>query len=104
MSSEEVLPPTDKEIERSSERTKYFLTMHVLSSIFLLGTCLIIMLVIVFTSPTVMGSRVAFPLQMTTYLFLPILGLSLGLSVFLVRPYHRCDCSGGEVPEGNIIV
>ena len=98
------MPPTDQEIERSGARAKYFLTMHVLCSVFVLGTSLIIMIALVFTHTEDMSARVNFPLNLLSYLFLPILGLSLGLSVLLVRPYYRCDCSGGEPPKGNIIV
>ncbi len=62
------------------------------------------MLVIVFTSRKAMQAKVFFPLDYLIYIFLPTLGLSLTFSVLLVRPYHRCDCSGGEIPSGNIIV
>ena len=96
--------PTVADIESSKERAKHFLTVHVFSSIFILGTSIIVMLILVFTSPDLMSERVSFPTIWLTYLFLPILGLSLGASVILVRPYHRCDCSGGEIPSGNIIV
>ena len=97
-------PITNQDIERSRQRAKHFLTIHVLGSIFLLGTSLIIMLIIVFTSQETMQEKVFFPLDYIIYIFLPMLGLSLGISVLLVRPYHRCDCSGGEVPSGNVIV
>lgn len=98
------LSPTDKDIDRSRKRGKHFLTTHVLSSIFILGTSLITMFIIVFTAQTEMQPKVIFPLEYLTYLFLPLLGFSLGASVLLVRPYHRCDCSGGEIPSGNAIV
>jgi len=96
--------PTDKDVDRSRQRGKHFLTIHVLTSIFILGSSLIAMLIIVFTSHEVMQSKVVFPLDYLTYLFLPLLGLSLAISLLLVRPYHRCDCSGGEIPSGNVIV
>jgi len=96
--------PTDKDIERSRQRGKHFLTIHVLTSIFILGSSLIAMLIIVFTNFETMQSKVVFPLEYLTYLFLPLLGLSLAISILLVRPYHRCDCSGGEIPSGNVIV
>lgn len=96
--------PTDKDIERSRQRGKHFLTVHVLTSIFVLGTSLIVMLIIVFSWPEMMQAKVAFNLNYLIYVFLPLLGLSLALSVLLVRPYHRCDCSGGEIPGGNMIV
>ncbi len=35
------------------------------------------------------GERVFFDLNLLNTLFLPLLGLSLGLSVLLARPYHR---------------
>ena len=43
-------------------------------------------------------------LQTLSNLVLPTMLISLGLAVLTVRPYHRIDCSGGEVPKGNIIV
>ena len=98
------VPPTEKDIERSRIRGKHFLTIHVLTSIFILGSSLIAMLIIVFTSYDSMQSKVIFPLEYLTYVFLPLLGLSLAISILLVRPYHRCDCSGGEIPSGNVIV
>lgn len=98
------LPPSDKEIARGQARSKYFLTVHVLCSIFLVGGSLVLMLILVFTAQAEFQYQVAFPLTYLINIFLPILGLSLGLSVLLVRPYHRCDWSGGEVPSGNIIV
>ena len=96
--------PSEKDIERSLQRGKHFLTVHVLTSIFILGSSLIVMLIVVFSDRQTMQSRVAFPIDYLIYIFLPLLGLTLGLSVLLVRPYHRCDCSGGEIPTGNAIV
>ena len=119
-------------------RSKYFLTMHILTSIFVLGVSLIFMLIIIHSNPahyyqqTILTPEVSltdrgvkyvnclmsmflifiefklfsyfFHLQILSYICVPILGLSLGTSVMLARPYHRCDCSGGEIPAGNIIV
>ena len=102
--AESLEPPTEQDEEKSNDRTKHFLTIHLLSSIFILGTSLLVMTILVFTKPDLMADRVAFPSMWLTYLFLPILVLSLGISVLLVRPYHRCDCSGEKIPSGNIIV
>ena len=102
--NETIESPNIKDIDRSKERAKHFLTIHVFSSIFILGTSLLVMLIMVFTSPDLSSEKVAFPLSWLTHFFLPILGLSLGASVLLVRCYHRCDWSGGEKPSGNIIV
>ena len=97
-------PPTDKEAERSQIRTKYFLTMHVLSSIFILVPCIIIMYALIYVFPEFYFRLTIIPSEVLSTLLLPLLILSLGLSVLTVRPYHRIDCSGGEVPSGNIIV
>ena len=102
--TESLEPPTEQDEEKSNDRTKHFLTIHLLSSIFILGTSLLVMTILVFTKPDLMADRVAFPSMWLTYLFLPILVLSLGISVLLARPYHRCDCSGEKIPSGNIIV
>ena len=96
--------PTEKEVERSRQRAKHFLTVHVMSSVVILGSSIIFLLIYVFTNEAEMQQRVAFNLDLLVYLFLPILGLALAFLVLLVRPYHRCDCSGGERPSGNVIV
>lgn len=105
---EDTLPeaeiPTEKDVERSRQRAKHFLTVHVMSSGIILGSSLIFLLIYVFTNRELMQQRVAFNLDLLVYLFLPLLGLSLAFLVLLVRPYHRCDCSGGERPSGNVIV
>ena len=90
-----------------SGRSRYFLTAHTLSSIVILGSGLLATIIFVQTDPD--GHNLspvisAFDLDYLNTLFLPLLGLSLGLSLLTVRPYHRCECSGGEGPAGNAIV
>lgn len=95
---------TEKDISRSRVRSKYFLTMHILSSIFVLGASLVFMLILIHSDPTHYYNEKILTPEILAYICVPILGLSLGASVMLARPYHRCDCSGGEIPSGNIIV
>jgi len=95
---------TEKDITRSRVRSKYFLTMHILTSIFVLGVSLIFMLIIIHSNPVHYYQQTILTPEILSYICVPILGLSLGTSVMLARPYHRCDCSGGEIPAGNIIV
>ena len=85
-------------------RAKYFLTSHVIGSIAILGTSVLYTLISVQIHPEDFMTRPPFDLGLLNTLFLPLLGLCLGLSVFFARPYHRCECSGGEAPKGNIIV
>ena len=64
-----------------------------------------------------LNNQSSFDLGYLNTIFLPLLGLSLGLSFLLVRPYHRCECpspgdqtaesDGSPIvrkPKGNIIV
>jgi hypothetical protein len=51
-----------------------------------------------------LNTHAIFSVEQLPLIFLPVLGLTLAFSVLLVRPYHRCDCSGGETPSGNMIV
>merc|ERR1712110_882815 len=95
---------TEKDITRSRVRSKYFLTMHILTSIFVLGVSLIFMLIIIHSNPVHYYQQTILTPEILSYICVPIIGLSLGTSVMLARPYHRCDCSGGEIPAGNIIV
>ncbi len=88
-------------------RARYFLTVHTLSSILIIGVSLLVTIVIVQTDPDkyhLRPVRSSFDLDYLNTAFLPLLGLSLGLSLLTVRPYHRCECSGGEGPRGNAIV
>ena len=45
-----------------------------------------------------------FPVSQLSYVFLPLLGLCLAVSLLLVRPFHRADRAEGEVLRGTIIV
>jgi len=96
--------PTEKEAARSQVRTKYFLTMHVLSSILVLGPSIGVMYGLIYSRPEAYLPLSIIPSTILSTLLLPLMGLSLGVAVLTVRPYHRIDCSGGEVPKGNIIV
>lgn len=95
---------TMRDIQRSQGRARYFLTAHIASSVFILGLSLLFVLIFVQVRGHEFALVVAFDLNLLNIVFLPLLGLSLGLSVLFVRPYHRCECSGGEAPQGNIIV
>jgi len=97
-------PPSEKDLARSHVRTKYFLTMHVLTSIFILGPCVVVTYAMIFASPEYYLPMSIMSSQTLSNLVLPTMLISLGLAVLTVRPYHRIDCSGGEVPKGNIIV
>ena len=96
----------EKEIERLRHRAKYFLSAHVLSSFFLVGGSFLVTLILVMTNPEYydLNTQLIFTVDKLPLIFLPLLGLTLAFSVLLVRPYHRCDCSGGEPPSGNAIV
>ena len=102
----EIVSTDEKEIDRLRHRAKYFLSAHVLSSIFLVGGSFLIMLILVVTNAEYydLNTQAIFSVEQLPLIFLPILGLTLAFSVLLVRPYHRCDCSGGETPSGNMIV
>ena len=97
-------PPTEKELARSHVRTKYFLTMHVLMSIFILGPSVVITYCLVYGYPEYYLPMSILTPDVLSNFILPVMLISLGLAVLTVRPYHRIDCSGGEVPSGNIIV
>lgn len=97
-------PVTDKDIERSSGRVKFFLTAHVLSSLIILGVPLVGTLILVQLQPEFYAPRCVFYLSILNTVFLPVLGLALAFSVVLGRPYHRLECSGGETPSGNWLV
>ena len=96
----------EKEIDRLRHRGQYFLSAHVLSSFFLVGGAFLVTLILVMTSPEYyeLNTHLIFSVDQLPLIFLPVLGLTLAFSVLLVRPYHRCDCSGGEPPTGNAIV
>ena len=83
---------------------RYFLTAHVASSLLLLGPAVLVTMILVQVYPEYSDRAAAFYPDRLNTLFLPLLGLSLGLSLLLARPYHRCECSGGEAPRGNFIV
>ncbi len=99
-------PVSMRDVERLRNRAKHFLTAHVVSSVVVLGSALLVTAVLVQAHPDLEGLdvRVAFDLGLLNSLFVPGLGLCLGLSVILARPYHRCQCSAGETPRGNFIV
>jgi len=93
---------------KASDRSSYFLTSHMLSSLFILFPSITILTVLVnraqvFSSLTISTTSI-FPISYLSMVFLPLLGLSLAVSLLLVRPFHRTDCTKGEVMEGNIIV
>jgi len=93
---------------KSSDRSSYFLTSHMLSSLFILFPSITILTVLVnraqvFSSLTISTTSI-FPISYLSMVFLPLLGLCLAVSLLLVRPFHRTDCTKGEVMEGNIIV
>ncbi|CAB4064982.1 unnamed protein product [Lepeophtheirus salmonis] len=70
-------------------RARYFLTFHILTSAFILGGSLLTML------------------DYLTFFFLPVLGISFGLSTLLVRPYYRFECTSNpelSKPKGNVIL
>ena len=107
LSNEDIQPAaTDKEIELSANRSKYFLTSHVLCSMLILGPCLLTIIVMVQMNPEYFefNSGASLNLNFLNTVFLPLLGLSLGFSILFVRPYHRCECSGNEMHKGNVIV
>jgi len=105
--SDELHPATVKEIKQSSARARWFLSSHILTSLFILFPALIILTALVHRAQVLellIDTRCAFPVSMLSTLFLPGLGLVLAVSLLLVRPYHRCHCTMGEAPKGNVIV
>jgi len=69
---------TEKDISRSRVRSKYFLTMHILSSIFVLGASLVFMLILIHSDPTHYYNEKILTPEILAYICVPILGLSLG--------------------------
>jgi len=93
---------------KPSDRSSYFLTSHMLSSLFILFPSVIILIVLVHRAEVIPGLQVStisiFPISYLSMVFLPLLGLSLAVSLLLVRPFHRTDCTKGPAKTGNIIV
>ena len=79
-----------------------------LSSLFILFPSLAILTILVHKAQVISSLAISttsiFPISYISTLFLPILGLCLAVSLLLVRPFHRADCTKGEAVEGNIIV
>lgn len=95
----------DREVHDFEKRAKYFLTCHVLCSALLLGPCILAAVILVQADSNFHDSiTLAFHTDYLNVFFVPLLGLSLGFSLILARPYHRCHCSDRETPKGNIIV
>lgn len=91
-----------------SDRSSYFLTSHMLSSLFILFPSITILTVLVnraqVLSTITISTISIFPITYLSMVFLPLLGLCLAVTLLLVRPFHRTDCTKGEGKEGNIIV
>jgi len=92
----------------TSNRSSYFLTSHMLSSLFILFPSLVILTVLVHRAQVISSLAIStisiFPISYISTVFLPALGLSLAVSLLLVRPFDRADCTKGDAIEGNIIV
>lgn len=86
----------------SRARASYFLSCHLLSSLLILGPALILLTALVQRAALLPGSlsistRAIFPLPLLSSLFLPLLFLSLGVTMLLARPYITIrDCTIGE--------
>ena len=93
--SPQIEPQDEISAKVINTRAKYFLTSHVLANVFLLAPCLVLTIILVQVDPVHLGVKPAFDLDLLNTVFLPVLGLCLGLSVLFARPYHRCECSGG---------
>lgn len=93
---------------KPSDRSSYFLTSHMLSSLLILFPSITILTVLVHRAQVIPSLAISttsiFPIYYLSTVFLPLLGLSLAVSLLLVRPFHRTDCTKGEAKEGNIIV
>ena len=89
-------------------RSSYFLTSHTLSSLFILYPSLAIMTVLVTRAQNIQDMDIStiaiFPINYLSYIFLPLLGLCLAVSILIVRPFHRADRVKGEILKGTIIV
>ena len=89
-------------------RSSYFLTSHTLSSLFILYPSLAIMTVLVTRAQNIQDMDIStmaiFPITYLSYIFLPLLGLCLAVSILIVRPFHRADRVKGEILKGTIIV
>ncbi|XP_040568177.1 uncharacterized protein [Lepeophtheirus salmonis] len=90
-------------------RARYFLTFHILTSAFILGGSLLTMLVLVHNCRDCFrfNPEAIFSKDYLTFFFLPVLGISFGLSTLLVRPYYRFECTSNpelSKPKGNVIL
>ena len=89
-------------------RSSYFLTSHTLSSLFILYPSIAIMTVLVTRAQNIQDMDIStaaiFPINYLSYIFLPLLGLCLAVSILIVRPFHRADRGKGEILKGTIIV
>lgn len=100
----ELDPAIEKEMKQWSARARWFLSSHILTSLFILFPALIILTALVHRAQVLellIDTRSAFPVWMLSMVFLPCLGLVLAVSVLLVRPYHRCQCTMPEKKKGN---
>ena len=87
-------------------RSSYFLTSHTLSSLFILYPSIAIMTVLVTRAQNIQDMDIStiaiFPISYLSYIFLPLLGLCLAVSILIVRPFHRADRVKGEILKGTI--
>ena len=89
-------------------RSSYFLTSHIMSSLLILYPSVAIVTVLVHRAQAIdsldISTVAIFPVTYLSYVFLPLLGLCLALSILIVRPFHRADREKGEVLKGTIVV
>jgi len=101
------MPESEKESTLRS-RSSYFLTSHTLSSLLILYPSVAIVTILVQRAQVIstlhVSTKAIFPVTYLSYLFLPMLGLCLALSILIVRPFHRADREKGEILKGTIVV
>lgn len=101
------MPESEKESTLRS-RSSYFLTSHTLSSLLILYPSVAIVTILVQRAQVIstlhVSTKAIFPVTYLSYLFLPMLGLCMALSILIVRPFHRADREKGEILKGTIVV
>eukprot|EP00092_Neocalanus_flemingeri_P030720 GFUD01033357.1.p1 GENE.GFUD01033357.1~~GFUD01033357.1.p1 ORF type:complete len:394 (-),score=94.77 GFUD01033357.1:124-1305(-) len=96
------------QVVQDGQRSSYFLTSHMLSSLLILFPSLAILTVLVHRAQVISSLTISttsiFPTSYISMVFLPTLGLCLAVSLLLVRPFLSADCTKGEAKKGNILV
>jgi len=98
---DQVLDREDK--NKVSARTHYFLSCHLICSLAIMGPALVLVTALVQRAALLPDSlhvrtQAIFPLQTLSSVFLPLLGMALGVTLLLAQPYrHIRDCGKGRL-------